>query len=162
MLASDKDVASAWFPYPFPVTPARAEEFLREWITSPWQDRHHLAICRTAGDEVVGSVRLMIWGRIGRVRFKLGPQVPDAEELQADALRLLVPWLRDEMELIATTFTFPSDLPLVVAAAEESGLVLGVRLREFVARPGHRVDLLMYDALNPRYVRSEGREAADA
>jgi RimJ/RimL family protein N-acetyltransferase len=162
MLAGDKDVVSAWFPDPYPVSPERAEQLLREWITNPWQERQYLAICRTSDDEVVGSTRLVIWGRIGRVRFKMGPLVPDAEALQAEALTLLVPWMRDEMELIATTFTFASDLAQVVAAAERSGLVFGARLREFVARPGHRVDLLLYDALNPRYVRSDGREPAHA
>lgn len=162
MQVSDRDVAAAWFPYPYPVTPERAEELLREWITSPYQPRQYLAICRTADDEVVGGVRLGIWNRVARVRFKLGPLVPDAEALQAEALRLLVPWVRDEMELIATTFELASDLPAVIGAAEEAGLVPSFRLREFVARPGHRVDLLGYEALNPRYVRSEGREPGDA
>jgi hypothetical protein len=162
MRAGDKDVVSAWFPHPYPVAPERAEQLLREWITNPWQERQYLAICRTSDDEVVGGVRLTVWGRIGRVRFKMGPLVTDAEALEADALALLVPWMRDEMELLASTFAIAGDLGLVVAAAERSGLVFGARLREFVARPGHRVDLLLYEALNPRYVRSEGREPADA
>jgi hypothetical protein len=34
-----------------------------------------------------------------------------------------------------------------VAAAEALGMTASVRLREHIARPGHRVDLLLYQAL---------------
>lgn len=158
MLPSDKDAAVAWFPGPFPVTPARAEEFLKESITSPWQERQYFVIVRKDSERVVGGLTFGSWGGHGRIRLKAAPVIGNQADL-ADAMRVLVPWVREEMQLITTTFELAADETELVATAEETGLVLGARMREFVARAGHRVDLLLYQALNPYFVEREGRHA---
>ena len=63
------------------------------------------------------------------------------------ALRLLHPWIRDDLELMTFVLPIPADQPETIAAAEALGMVQGVRLREGIARPGHRVDDLFYQAL---------------
>jgi hypothetical protein len=151
----DAATASAWHPGPLPVNAPAAEAFLKERHTSAWgpSDPLFLAIVRTEDDAVVGGVELEHpLGRIVYAVVRVGPWRTDAEAdaIQADALRLLVPWLRDGAEAMVVTVPIAADRPLTIAAAEELRMVRGTRLRQFVARPGGRVDLLEYQALNPR------------
>ncbi len=73
----------------------------------------------------------------------------ESDALRAEVLGLVVPWLRDELELMTVTVDIAADDPAALAAATALGMVLGVRLREHVARPAGRVDLLQFQALNP-------------
>jgi hypothetical protein len=54
-----------------------------------------------------------------------------------------------------TTLEIPSDQNVTIAAARELGMPLAVRLREHIARPGHRVDLLLYQAPGPVWTYPE-------
>lgn len=155
----DAKQAASWFPEPFPIDPARAESYLKEIHSDPWGRKRRLVIARTADDTVVGSVSLWANRVHASVSFVFSPTVGDADELRADAVRLLVAWLRDEAEHVAVDVNIPADQPLSIATAEELGLVASVRLREFVARGGHRVDLIKYQALNQHMLAREGRHA---
>jgi RimJ/RimL family protein N-acetyltransferase len=158
MKLSDKDQAVAWFDSPFPINAARAETFLREEHTATWHpSTTYLALVRAGSDEIVGGASM--WTderRTGWVRIRMAPVLPDADVLRADSLRLLIPWWRDEHEFMAVTVEIAADEVETIAAAEELGMIPAVRWRENVARDDHYVDLLLYQALNPRW------EVADA
>jgi RimJ/RimL family protein N-acetyltransferase len=151
----------AWMPGHFPANAPKAEAYFKENVKFG-QRKHYLIICRTETDEIVGGVNLWINGRIANVSFKVAPWCEDAGLIRADALRVMVPWLRDEYDLMNTAFDLAADDVDAIAAAEELGLVLGARLREWIARPGHRVDQLMYQAVNPRWITLGGSENAEA
>jgi RimJ/RimL family protein N-acetyltransferase len=150
---SDTECAIAWFNSLVPANEVRADRFLEDQVYPYWEATEFtFIIARVSDDAVVGSVRLGIgdW-RVVTLRFHMAPSLPDADELRADALRLLIPWLRDEFEFMAVRLAVPDNQPVTIAAAEELDMVLSVRLREFVPVPGGRVDELTYEALNPRW-----------
>ena len=151
MKLADKDQAIAWFDSPFPVNTARAETFLREEHTATWHpDTTYLAIVRPGTDEVLGGVSM--WTddrRVGWVRITMAPALDEADRLRGDALRLLIPWWRDEFEFMAVNVEIAADQPGTIAAAEELDMVPAVRWRQNLARPDGYVDLLIYQALNP-------------
>jgi RimJ/RimL family protein N-acetyltransferase len=155
MVAADKESGGAWLDGTFPVNAGRAEATLEEEHQGPWWRRggRRLAIALTDGDEVVGSARVSSHdgNRTCWLRFEMAPWREDADERRADALRLLVHWLRDESELMVVSVELPADQPATIAAAEDLGMVRNVRFRERYSRPGGRVDGLVYQALNPRW-----------
>jgi RimJ/RimL family protein N-acetyltransferase len=155
MVEGDKERGAAWLDETFPVNAARAEAALKEEHEGPWwlRSARRLAIVLGEDDEVVGSARVTShdWQRTCGVAFALAPWREDADALRAEALGLLVRWLRDESELMTVTAEIPADAPASIAAAEALGMVRGGRLRERYARPGARVDCLVYQALNPRW-----------
>lgn len=148
LVAADAACAAAWFDSPFPVNAVRAEAWLKETHASV--DRPptlHYAIVRTEDDAVIGGVTLETDYRIGTLTLRIAPWLPNADALRAAALRILHPWLRDDLELMTFVIHIPADQPETIAAAEALGMVPGVRLREAIARPSHRVDELIYQAL---------------
>ncbi len=154
LLAGDAEQASAWFESPFPINSTRAADFLKEAHTRAWgeADPLYLAVVRLADETIVAGTRVSGHsGRLGRARVHTAPWLSreEAEALSAEILGLIVPWLRDELELMTVTIDIAADEPASVAAATALGMVLGVRLREHVVRPDGRVDLLQFQALNP-------------
>ena len=85
------------------------------------------------------------------LRLHLAPWLDDADAWRAEALGLVVPWLRDEGEMMVISVAIDADQPRTLAAATALGMVETARLRERVARPGGRVDEFRYQALNPRW-----------
>jgi RimJ/RimL family protein N-acetyltransferase len=150
MVAADKEHAVAWFDEVFPINAAGAERVLKDDHRG---GTSRLAIVRTEDEVIVGSVQVVSRDghRTCRLAFHMAPWLPDADAVRAQALRVVVPWLRDQMELMVVTVPVPADQAETIAAAEALGMRLGVRFREPVARPGGRVDLLIYQALNPRW-----------
>jgi RimJ/RimL family protein N-acetyltransferase len=155
MVAEDKERAAAWLDHTFPVNASRAEKALKdEHGGGGWpRSRRRLALARTEDDEVVGSVQVTSWDnfRTCRLAFEMAHWRDDADGLRAEALGLLVHWLRDETELMVVTVDLAADEPETIAAAEASGMVRNACLRERFARPHGRVDALVYQALNPRW-----------
>jgi RimJ/RimL family protein N-acetyltransferase len=155
MKLEDKEHASAWFDGPFPIDATRAEEYLRDVLKNLSNRTMLLALVRIDGDELVGGARAQANGRHAVIRLHMAPWLVDADELRGDAVRLLVPWLRDEGQHITVTLDIAVDQPATVAAAESAGMVQTARFREWYARPGGRADRLVYEALNPFWERSE-------
>jgi RimJ/RimL family protein N-acetyltransferase len=150
---SDKECAIAWFNSLVPANEIRAAQSMENQVYPYWEATEFtFIIARVVDDAVIGSVHLSIgdW-RVVSVRFHMAPMLPDADELRAEALRLLIPWLRDEHEFMAVRLALPDNQTVTIAAAEELEMVLSVRLREFVPVPGGRADELIYEALNPRW-----------
>jgi hypothetical protein len=161
MVLNDKDQAVAWFNSPIPMDATAAESFLKEAHESGWDepDEMYLAIVRSSDDQLIGSVIIEDQARrTAWLTIRTAPTVEESERLRAKVLRLIVPWLRDELEILVTRFDFPADEPVILETVEELGMKPAIRLREWFARPGHRVDLLGYQALNPRI----GVELGDA
>jgi hypothetical protein len=157
LVATDSEWSSAWHDSSLPITPARAEALMKDALTDPWRPSTiRLAIVQSASETVFGGVEIATNGyRTAWVTLHVARSLPDAGAVRAEAIGLLIPWLRDELEMMTVTVEVAADDTLTIAAANELGMVEGARLRAFVARPGGRVDLLYVQALNPR------REVAD-
>jgi RimJ/RimL family protein N-acetyltransferase len=149
IVLADKERVSAWHPGPFPLSAVRAESILK----AEGEDAsRRLVLVRREDDEVVGSVMVSSGDGFRRcvAEFHMSPSIgaAEADALRAEALRLILTWLRDEVEVMAATVDLAEDQSATIAAAEELGMVVAVRLREFFARPGGRVNKLVYQALN--------------
>ena len=147
----DKACAQSWFPGPFPVDATRAEAWLKDEHKTPWARTKHYALCRLDGDAIVGSAKVWSDFRHASATFQMAPALPDADELRGDAIRVMTRWLRDEGEHLTVTFALASDEQASIAAAEAAGCIETARFREHIARPGHRVDKVYVQALNPRW-----------
>ncbi len=147
MQESDKDHSSSWFDAPFPADVSRAETFIKDENKDPDARKKHLIIAQNSDDTIVG--RLCVWtnGRIADIWFQMNPVRDDNDALQAEVLGMVIPWLVDEASLLCVTCVVPADESETIAAAESLGMVPSVRLREQIARPGHRVDQIFYQAL---------------
>lgn len=157
LIEEDKDCATAWFDSLFPINASRASVFFDEIKAFWWnEDAITLVIERIDDGEVIGSLCMTNSNRrTTSMTFHMAPVMTDEDALRADALRVVVPWLRDEHEFMVVRLHIAADARETIMAAEELGMQLSARLREFVARPGYRVDRLCYEALNPRWeVRS--------
>lgn len=164
LLTGDADQATAWFESSFPINSTRAAAFLKEAHTRAWGEAPtlHLAVVRLADEVVVGGATVEgHTGPHGQVRIRSAPWMSpeEAEALRADMLKLVIPWLRDELELLTVTVDIAADERASIAAATALGMVLGVRLREHLVRPGGRVDILRFQALNPNRRVPEGTDA---
>ncbi len=164
MVATDADDAMSWFPAPFPVSAGQVSRWLTDTHgSSVWDDPATLWLAITQRPEnaspdderdgqVVGAVQLRHpRARTSDLAVHLAPHLaPDERDrLQARVIGLVVPWVRDELEAMVLTLSVGSDQPASIAAAEGLGMILAARLREHLARPGARADLLWYQALNP-------------
>jgi RimJ/RimL family protein N-acetyltransferase len=148
LVAEDKERTAAWFPGPFPINATRAEEWLQEEHASAWSRwAQHYAIARVTDDVVVGGVTFWNDHRKGAFLFHMAPGLPEADALRGEALGLLVRWARDDLELMTVVAHLAADEMETIAAAEALGMTANGRLREQIARPGHRVDVLVYQAL---------------
>jgi len=148
MVAADAACAAAWFDSLFPVNAVRAEEWLKEAHGSVDRPANlQYVIARAADDAVIGGVTLQTDYRTGTLKLRIAPSLSDADTLWAAALRILHPWLRDDLELMTFVLHIPADQPETIATAEMLGMTPAVRLREAIMRPGHRVDEMIYQAL---------------
>lgn len=169
LVLGDKATASAWYPRPYPIDAARAETWLKENHKDIWPRTIYYALVRADGaatpeaadDEIVGSVRINWNTQQANVRFTMASWLTDADALRADAIGVVVPWLIDEREMLVVTVALASDEAASIVAASSIGMREMARLREHIARPGGRVDLLYFQKLN-RPWRFDGEEAGDA
>jgi len=163
MIESDKECGIAWFnsglPLSgfgnhYPINAAHAETVLKDENSGAWAmgGNRRYAIVRNDGDEVVGSfVEEANYPTIARIGLHMAPMLADADRLQAEALRLVIPWLRDERQFRLVQIYLPADQSETIAAAATLDMTEVVRLRRHVARPSERVDLVMYEAVNARW-----------
>ncbi len=150
---ADQETATAWFNSPFPINATRAKAFLEEEQEDWYSDRFMaLIVARIEDDHPIGGMTYRTHDRrVATVRFHMAPSLNDADEMRADAIRMVVPWLRDEHELMVVRLGLASDQFESIRAAEDLSMRPSVRLREWVARDGKRVDEIVYEALNRRW-----------
>ncbi|HWV35032.1 MAG TPA: hypothetical protein VNZ55_05320, partial [Thermomicrobiales bacterium] len=77
----------------------------------------------------------------------------ERQELAEDVLALVVPWALGELGLMAVSIRIPEDDVSLTGAAVAAGMREAVRLRKAVRRPGERVDLLIFERVNPDWGR---------
>jgi RimJ/RimL family protein N-acetyltransferase len=156
---ADKDHASAWFPGPYPVNAVKAEEFLKEVHKGLERRTRYYALIRRADDAVIGSFKHWTDGRTSDVNVQMAPWLEDADDLRADAINVIVPWLTGQFEMQTVTLSLAADQPISIAAAEGLGMVRAVRFREHLARPGGRADLYWYQAVTRVWSVEEAPDA---
>lgn len=149
LLLADAKQATAWWAAPFPVSAARAEVHPRESHEPGWNGLNiRLVIARVDADDVVGGAEVGTHDqRAGWLTLHMAPCLAAADALQAEALGLLIPWLRDEHAMMVVTVPIADDETATLAAAERLNMTLGVRLRAHIARPSGHVETLLYQAL---------------
>ncbi|MGH7910397.1 MAG: GNAT family N-acetyltransferase [Candidatus Dormibacteraceae bacterium] len=148
---ADAGHAAAWLEDTFPINTPRAEALLEEEFANPsWEAIPiRLVIVRSDGDRIVGGALL----RGGRHDWRLAltltvaPWEEEPDRVRADALRLLVPWVRDDLEAMTLALEIGVDQPRTIAVAEELGMERTAVLREWLLRPGGRVAAACYQAL---------------
>ena len=158
---ADAGVAGAWYEGAFPISAETARAMLVEQETIPWgvNPTVRLIAIELDGGRVVGGALVERQdNRVGKLQVTAGGPDRAGEELQrlrAALLRLLVPWMMGELNLMTAVIDVPADEALVIDAAREAGMVEVARLREHVARPAGRVDLLMLERVNRRWGRGD-------
>jgi RimJ/RimL family protein N-acetyltransferase len=155
MTLEDKDQATAWFDSPFPVNAVRAEKFLKDELKENWGARRsYFVVVRLEDDRIIGGLKFKTWNhRIADITIKMAPHLSpeEADSYKAEVLRLFLPWRRDEHEYMAQTVAIAEDEEACIAAADEMNLYFAGRFRRYLARPSGRADLLVYQALNPKW-----------
>lgn len=151
MVEDDKSRAIAWHDTVFPVNAVFAEDYLKDQHKAMWDVSDRLlAIASTEDDAVVGGAALHFSGnRRAEIKLHVAPLTEQAGELQAEALRLLVPWLLEGLNMRRVDIGLAADEESTIAAAHELGMFEGVRLRQFFYKHGKRVDALIFQILNP-------------
>lgn len=146
----DKEHTGAWLDTPFPATAARGEKVLKDWHKTFFPMTRHYAICRLSNDEIAGGVKISMFARNMDVEFHFAPWAEDADELRADALKVLVPFLSQEWDMVGVNVSLAADWEASIAACEALEMNRAVTFREFFVRPGRqRVAKLIYQKLNP-------------
>jgi RimJ/RimL family protein N-acetyltransferase len=151
MLEDDKSSAIAWYDTIFPVNSAFAEEQLKEQHQEMWDvSKRQFAIVRSEDDAVIGGAAIVYGGdRLAEIQLHMAPLLANGDSMQAEALRLLVPWLLEEHNMRRVDIELAADQEATITAAQELGMSEGVRLREFFHKRGGRVDALIFQVLNP-------------
>lgn len=152
MVEDDKQHAVAWHSSPFPVNSAFGENRLNELNDKVWDvRRHQLAVVRAADEQVVGGAMVESSNRDRKawIEVHIAPWIEDADDLRADVVRILVPWLLDDHNMRRVDAILDSDHTAAISAAQSLGMFEEVRLRQFWRRPHGRVDALIYQILNP-------------
>lgn len=160
----DAEVSGAWYEGAFPISAEAAANLLTEQETIPWgmNPTIRLLVVELASGNVVGGALVERQdNRVGKLQVTAGG--PDrsgeaAQRLRAAVLRLLVPWVMGELNMMTAVIDVPADEAIVIDAAAGLGMVEVVRLREHIARPSGRVDLLMLERVNREWGRG-GRDA---
>jgi RimJ/RimL family protein N-acetyltransferase len=164
--------AGAWRASPFPITRERAEQLIKEDVPDDplWEKprAQTLLALRRTDDVAVGSARYVVWGTWPAAEVRLlvdrafGPAVAPA--IQAEVLRLLVPYLLRERDLTTVWVYLDAGEPEALAATgyalNAEGLHEVVRFRDARWRDGTRCDRLIYETFHPAWLARFGDPAA--
>lgn len=155
----DAQYASAWFEGTFPVSADAARALLESQETIPWgaNPTTRLIIVELKTDSVVGGALVEREAqRVGKLRVMAGGSPgEETDAIRTAALRMLLPWAMNELDLMTIVIDLPSDDTAMVEAAHDLGMVEAVRLREHILRPSGRVDLLMLEIVNRNWGRGD-------
>jgi RimJ/RimL family protein N-acetyltransferase len=149
----DAESIATWDDGSLPRNPDAGREMLRRTEQTPWGNAENLRlmIVDLSVGNVVGSVMIeRQQDRIGRIRIAAAPLLPAdrRDAIEGEVLDLVVPWMRDELDLMVLVLDIASDRAAVLARPAEHGFREVVRLREHILRPHGRVDLLLRDRRN--------------
>lgn len=157
----DAEDPGAWYEGAFPITPEAARTLLEEQETIPWGTNptiRLIAIDLETGTIAGGALVERTDNRVSTLVITAGG--PDqagaaAQRFRADMLRLLLPWVMGELDLMTAVIDVPADETILIETARELGMVEAARLREHIRRPAGRVDLLMLERVNRQWGRRD-------
>ncbi len=168
-LPDDANAIATWDDAPLPRTPDAGREMLRRTEQTPWGNARHLRlmIIELASCQIAGSVMIeRQQDRIGKIRIIPAPLLPPdrRDEIEAEVLGLVVPWMQEELDLMVLVLDIRSDRTAAINRAEELGMAEVVRLREHILRPDGRADLVTLELINPvwRHALGGGTGGDDA
>lgn len=150
---ADAAVGMAWRGVRYPQSPDRVETWIKDEMAKD-RDAAWYAIVRKTDDRVVGSARVgQAGGMSASLTLTVDPLLGDRGlDLKAEALKLLAPWIVDEQHRPMLLMFQASDEPRMIAAAGEIGMRQTARFRERIERDGTRVDELVFQYLNSRWL----------
>ena len=159
----DAKRATAWRASPFPIPAERAEEILKTDVPAQAErSKPRLLACRRADDEPVGAVTIEANGwRTALLHLHADrPGGPTAlgtgTDVKAEILRLVVPWLSAERDVMVVWAELDAGEAAVLATAETLGMRPAFRLREAIWRDGCRHDQVTAELLHPAWVERLG------
>lgn len=156
---SDAKWATAWRGSLFPITAEKAEEALKvEVPRQNLEDRYRLIACRRSDGRPVGSVTLSDVAYLStELTLSSDPALGGAgAALQAEMVRLVVPWLSAERKRPVVRVLTDVDMEPVVSAAASLGMDPAVQLRHGAWRQGRLRDAVYYEFLNPIWTSRMG------
>jgi RimJ/RimL family protein N-acetyltransferase len=154
---SDAEDAFSWHESPIPLTQAKALESLQESETMPWglASTIRLIAGTLENGQVVGGVRIDRHEQ--RVEsLEVTPSRSLEQETQREIavrmMNIVVPWLVDEVAVLSILLKIPDDDLHLIEALGLLGFERVATYREHLLRPGGRVDLHLYQLLNPNWI----------
>lgn len=156
---ADAKHPTSWHEGPFPLNQQQAEALLRKTETHAWGSAPELRLIAdsvTDGTTVGGAIVERQNDRIGKIRLSAASWLPAGErdDIHADILALLLPWMLGELDLMIVTIDVPADHTATIGRATSLGMREVVRLREHIRRPERRVDLLTFEIINPAWAHA--------
>lgn len=151
--------AATWFIGEDATDPATAERALRRRESIPWGGNPVItlvAIDLATGRIAGGVMATRSSSGSCTLEVRVVASDPARAELLRGILRLVVPWLVDEVGVRTLVLGTPADDAAMLAAAGEAGMTEAVRLREHLDRPGGRVDFLQLERVNAGWGRHAG------
>jgi RimJ/RimL family protein N-acetyltransferase len=162
--SDDATSGVAWYPSSYPIPPDILEERLKESVPDDARNaKYRLVACRRSDDLAVGSVGFQIdGGRTADFTVYTNPVYPETTrgEIAAELIRLMVPYLLIERDVMAVWFETATGLPLIGETAVAVGMRKAYRLREAFFVNGVRRDHVCYEMLHPRWVERLGMPEA--
>jgi len=157
----DAKHVGAWRRSIFPIPAEHAEELLKKEVPDQSKGRRWTYVaCRVADDVPVGSLEWGSWdGRTTDLEVHAPDTLPDAGVVRAEMVRLMVPYLLHEREMMAVYLYGPDHEPEVAQAAEALGMTFTGRLREARWVDGERRDELFWELLHPVWTERLGAPA---
>src|SRR5215218_10031134 len=153
----------AWNPSPYPIPADLALENLEKEAPADaeWHE-YQLVACRRSDDQAVGSLRFESEDqRTCWLTVYANPTLgEEADAIKAELVRITVPWLLREREMMVVTIEAPESDHGIAAGAGELGMRTAYRLRESAWHAGTRTNLVCYEALHPVWVERLGEPPA--
>jgi RimJ/RimL family protein N-acetyltransferase len=156
---SDAKQAMGWRPSPFPISSEQVEEQLKKQVPDAAERREvRLVACRRSDGAAIGSVLVEFSSPPSAYLRMSAAQALGArgDELQAEMLGVILPWLTDERHCPSIHLTSDSDLIAVARRALALGMTEAVRLRQGIWRDGAHHDWLELEYLHPAWVEKLG------
>ncbi len=160
---SDVATAPRWYPSLFPLPAPVVEERLKERFDKGYYEeelKQLFIVCRRADDLPVGSVELKMAGwRYADVNITVDPLCSERvqDQLHAEVLKILIPWLLHERNVMTVEFGSLDGMPETTSVARESGARVAARLRDFRLVNGRRRDEFWHQVLHPDWLTKIGQ-----
>jgi RimJ/RimL family protein N-acetyltransferase len=158
--SDDANVGTAWYPSSYPIPPDILEDRLKESVPDDARDsKYRLVACRRGDDVPVGSVWFRVdGGRTAEFTVYANPLYREdvRAEIGAELIRLMVPYLLMERDVMVVWFDTEAGIPLIEETLATVRMRKAYRLREAMLFGGRRRDLACYEILHPNWVARLG------